>query len=156
MTRKAKHLGVTHAPGARTRGPARWAANAARRSRVARLGRRLGRHVFKTALRPAALYGSTVASLNLGTIRSMRREAGKAMGKAQGRSLTARLAVNQCDPGWGATKNPIMAWINEVWTGQVPSYTLQRACGWRSSKRLSSGSQYGGLEVPFARLSDCA
>ena len=56
---KAKHLGVTFRLGARTREPprksSRWAANAARRARVMRLGRRLGSHVFRTAVTPATL-----------------------------------------------------------------------------------------------------
>ena len=130
VARKAKHLGVMHGPGARTRATGqqvRWIKNAARRTRVARLGRRLGRHIFKTGLKPAALYGSSVTAMNLGTVRSMRKEAGRALGRVQGRSLTARLAVNQCDPGWDAAKNPIMAWVNEVWNAQVPVRTMQRA-----------------------------
>ena len=130
VARKAKHLGVMHGPGARTRATGqqvRWIKNAARRARVARLGRRLGRHIFRTGLKPAALYGSSVTALNLGTVRSMRKEAGQAFGGIQGRSLTARLAVNQCDPGWDAAKNPIMAWVNEVWTAQVPARIMQRA-----------------------------
>ena len=72
---KAKHLDVTFGPGARARegktAHSRWTQNAARRARVARLGRRLGKHVFIVGLRPAALYGSSVAAVKAGTIKSM-------------------------------------------------------------------------------------
>ena len=103
IARKAKHLGIDFGPGARTRSTlnknARWAANAARRARTIRLGRRLGKRAFGTGLKLAVMYGSTVAALGAGTITAMRRAAGRAISKSMGRSLTARLAVNQCDPG---------------------------------------------------------
>ena len=55
---KTKHLGAYFGPGAKTRegrsAQSRWTQNAARRAWVAGLGRRLGRHVFITGLRPAA------------------------------------------------------------------------------------------------------
>ena len=131
IARKAKHLGVDFGPGARTRSTlskkSRWAANAARRARTVRLGRRLGKRVFATGLKPAVLYGSTVAALGAGTITAMRRAAGRAIGKSRGRSLTARLAVNQCDPGWDAVRGPIMAWANEAWLQRIPTRTMQRA-----------------------------
>ena len=131
VTRKAKHLGIHHGPGAKTRGSgrttSRWSANVARRARVIKLGRRLGRHIFTTGLRPATLYGTTVAVLSKTTVRDMRKAAGSTLGRRQGRSLTARLTVNQCDPGWDATRNPIVAWANEAWLARVPRRTMQRA-----------------------------
>ena len=155
ITRKAKHLGVEFRPGARTRttpSSSRWAANAARRARTQRLGRRLGKRVFSTGLKPAVMYGATVAALGAGTIAAMRRSAGRALGKIRGRSLTARLAVNQCDPGWDAVRGPIMAWTTEAWTSRVPRRTMQRA--WmqgqitvnRSSRHhMSSGGAAGAF-----------
>ena len=99
---KAKHLGVYFALGGRTReltsGHSRWAATATRRHRVVRLGRKLGGHVFRTGLQPAALYGASVALPRLSTIRDMRRAAARTMGPLSGRSVIARLAVSKCDP----------------------------------------------------------
>ena len=131
VTQKAKHLGIEYGPGARTRAPSgaksRWVSNAARRARVTRLGRRLGRHVFATGLKPALTYGSSVAALNQATFNGMRRAAGKSMGTMHGRSLTARLAINRCDPGWDVVKGPILTWTSEVWQGRVPTRTMERA-----------------------------
>ena len=156
IARKAKHLGIDFGPGARTRSSlnkrSRWAANAARRARTVRLGRRLGKRVFATGLKPAVMYGSTVAALGAGTITAMRRAAGRAISKSMGRSLTARLAVNQCDPGWDAIRGPIMAWTNETWLQRIPALTMQRA--WmhghiqvhRSSRpHVSSGGAAGSF-----------
>ena len=130
VTLKAKHLGVLVGPGAKTKeggSKSRWTNNAARRARVVKLGRRLGRHVFTTGLKLAALYGSTVASLSLGTIRAMRKAAGKTLSRNKGRSLSAKLAVHRCDPGWDAARNPIMAWANQCWEKRVAQPAMQRA-----------------------------
>ena len=155
VVRKAKHLGIEFRPGARTRttpSSSRWVANSARRARTVRLGRRLGKRVFATGLKPAVMYGATVASLGRGNIVAMRRAAGKAIGKMQGRSLTARLAVNQCDPGWDAVRGPVMAWTAEAWCCRIPVRTMQRA--WmqaqlgvnRSSRHhMSSGGAAGAF-----------
>ena len=128
---KAKHLGVMFAPGARTREPprrqSRWAANASRRARMLRIGRRLGAHVFKTAVSPAALYGSSAAMPRLETVKSMRRDAARAFGPVQGRSITARLAVNRCDPALTVVSKPIAAWAQAVWDARIPAETSRSA-----------------------------
>ena len=157
ITQKAKHLGIEYGPGARTRAPkgarSRWTANAARRARVTRLGRRLGRHVFATGLKPALMYGSTVAALNQGTFNAMRRAAGRTLGNMRGRSLTARLTVNQCDPGWDAIKGPIQTWTSEVWMSRVPTRTMERAwmhaqsCVSTSSRPQSSSGGAAGTYI---------
>ena len=56
----------------------------------------------------------------------------------RGRSLTARLAINQCDPGWDALKGPILAWATQVWIGRVPKHTMQRA--WMHAQARVSSS----------------
>ena len=112
MARKAKHLGKQFGPGGRTRdlkgARSRWVSNAARKARTAGLGRRLGVHVFRTGLRPATLYGASVAIPRLGIVRSMRRAAARAISRKQGRSIIARLTVHQCDPALDALRSPIM------------------------------------------------
>ena len=58
---RAKHLGIHFGPGPKTKegkaGAVRWVANAARRFRVNKLGRRLGSHIFSTGLKLAVLFG---------------------------------------------------------------------------------------------------
>ena len=131
VCRKAKHLGACFAPGARTRdqrgGGSRWAKLSKKRARVQKLGRRLGAHVFKTGIQPAALYGASVAVPKLGVVRSMRRTAARTIGEVQGRSVTARLTIHRCDPAVEAIKRPAMAWVNAIWDSQVPVSVMQRA-----------------------------
>ena len=65
MRVKAKHLGVSFRPGAKTRqglAGSRLVENAKCTARAARLGSRLGKDIFRTGLAPAALYGSAVAT----------------------------------------------------------------------------------------------
>ena len=131
INKKAKHLGIQFGPGGRTRdlpgAQSRWVQNSARRARTIRLGRRLGVHVFRTGLRPATMYGSTVAIPRIGIVRAMRKAAAKAISRKQARSVTARLTVHQCDPAYDAIRNPIMAWARECWTKQASAYTMKRA-----------------------------
>ena len=142
VARKAKHLGTIFGPGAKSKTgnakSSRWAKIASKRARAIKLGRRLGRHVFTTGLKPAALYGSTVTSASLGTIRAMRKAAGRALGRGQGRSLSAKLAVHRCDPGWDAARNPIMAWTNQCWEKRVSQNAMQRA--WMHARVTIAGS----------------
>ena len=153
---KAKHLGVLFGPGARTKEPprksSRWTANTARRARVMRLGRRLGTHIFRTAVTPAALYGSSVAMPRLGTERSMRRDAARAFGPLRGRSITARLAVNRCDPAQQIVSKPIAAWCQAVWDARVSTDTLQSAWKYASCRMIQSGRpsvSAGGAAAAF-------
>ena len=131
VARKAKHLGVQFGPGGRTKDPSgrnsRWIRNAARTARTIRLGRRLGAHVFSTGLKPAVLYGSSVAIPNATVVKHMRRAAGKVIGPMKGRSLIARLAVNLCDPCWDTIRKPISAWVDAVWDQRLPAVKMKRA-----------------------------
>ena len=162
VTRKAKHLCIEFRPGARTRvtpTSSRWAANAARRARTIRLGRRLGKRVFSTGLKPAVLYGASVAAMGRCNVTAMRRAAGKAIGKTRGRSLTARLAVNRCDPGWDTVRSPVMAWVTAVWSTRAPGRTMQRA--WMHAQgavnqsarpHMSSGGAVGAYFVALKTI----
>ena len=131
VKKKAKHLGVTIRPGGKTKEPggkdSRWTKNANRRARMMRLGRRLGSHIFRTAVAPSALYGSSVALPRIGTVREMRRDAARAFGPLLGRSITARLAVNACDPALQVIKKAIAYWTEAVWDESVLDATLRYA-----------------------------
>ena len=137
--RKAKHLGILHGPGAKTKegrgGESRWISGAARCARVKKLGRRLGVHVFSTGLKPAVLYGSSVAVPRLSTLKAMRRAAGRTIRRMKGRSLTARLTVNKCDLAWDTLQAPMLAWVRAVWDCRVPRRTLFRA--WLQGRHMA-------------------
>ena len=136
LRRKAKHLGIDFAPGARTRQGltnSRWVQNARRASGAARLGRRLGRHVFRTGLSPAATYGSVVAMPKRGTMVQMRRAAARAIGPVKGRSTAARLAVNKLDPTWTVISRTVMQWASSIWDASTSPQLLQHA--WRYALR---------------------
>ena len=131
MKSKAKHLGILFGPGARTREPSGrglgWAENAARRKRVFRLGRRLGAHVFKIAVSPSALYGSSIAVPVLRTVRSVRGDAARAFGPIKGRSTA-----------WIVVTKPITAWVGTVWDGKVPTETLAAAWKFASTRMIAT------------------
>ena len=136
LRRKAKHLGIDFAPGARTRQRlrhSRWVNNVKRASRTARLGRRLGRHVFRTGLAPAVTYGSVVAMPKRGTLLQMRRAAARVIGPIKGRSMAARLAVNKVDPAWTVISRTVMQWAGSIWDATMCPQLLQHA--WRYALR---------------------
>ena len=156
LRRKAKHLGIAFGPGAKTRQGrtknSRWVDNAKRASRVIRLGRRLGRHVFRTGLAPAAMYGSVVAMPKRGTLSDMRRVAARAVGPTKGRSTAARLAINKCDPAWTVINRTVMQWASAVWDAAMCPRVMQHA--WRYALRraietgkpsISAGGAAGAL-----------
>ena len=127
----AKHLGIILGLGAKTKEgrvkESRRVANAAKRVSVTKLGRRLGTHIFNTGLRLAVLYGASVAAPRMRTVLAMCRAAGRTIGKERGRSLTARLVVNSCDPGWDALHASIMAWVKAAWGDKVPCGVIETA-----------------------------
>ena len=146
---KAKDLGVHFGLGGRTRELTsrrpRWAAIASRRNRVVKLGRKLGGHVFRTGLQPAALYGASVALPRLSTIRDMRRSAARTMGPLSGRSVAARLAVSKYDPSCEAVKRAIMAWVNARW--DCPNLHANMARAWMQAQITVSASKRPSASV---------
>ena len=92
------------------------------------MGRRLGSHIVPSAVIPAALYGSSVALLRIGTVKALRRNAARAFGPIQGWSVTARLAVHNCDPALEVIGKPIAAWASAIWDHRIPRSTMCSAC----------------------------
>ena len=125
VSRRAKHLGIHFGPRAKRKdgqkAPSRLAANAAERARVTRLGKRLGPHMFASGLKPAWLYGASVSMPKSNIIAAMGRAAGRVSGKTKGRPRTARLAMNNCDPGWDAVRAPILASATGLQSRKVPT-----------------------------------
>ena len=163
LKNKAKHLGVVFTPGARTRQGAktasRWADNAQRAARTLRLSRRLGRHVFRTGLTPAVLYGTSVAMPKITTVASMRRAASRVFGRIGGGSTLARLTINQADPAWEAVRRSVWAWATAVWNESVDRDLMQRA--WQHAVResiksrapsISSGGAAGAFIDAISRV----
>ena len=128
---KNKHLGVHFAPGGRTRdlvgGSSRMASVVKRCARVARLGRRLGSHVFRTGIQPSVLYGASTALPRLKVVKQLRQVAARAIAPVSGRSITARLAVARCDPALEAVRKPIMAWVSTIWDTQALDHVMAKA-----------------------------
>ena len=163
MKTKAKHLGVEFTPGSRTREPrrekSRWALNAARRARAIRLGRGLGVHAYKTAIVPAAVYGSSIALPTLGTSRALRREVARAMGPLLGRSIVARVTVARCDPEYTIVKKAVFPWLQAVWERRIDSETMVSAwkqahiaTGLSTRPSVSAGGAASGYIAALRRV----
>ena len=123
-----------------------------RRNRAVRLGRRLGLHVFRTGLHPAALDVASVAIPKLSTINDLRRSCARTMGSLTGRSVSARLSIAGCDPSFDAIKRAIMSLVNAIWDNCSLHGTMTRA--WMHaqatvSPQNDSRSPLGALQGPL-------
>ena len=134
-----RRLGITVKSKAKLAGKkSRWLSIASRCYRAVRLGRRLGGHVFRTGLQPAALYGASVAIPSIGIVRGMQRAAARTVGPLSGRSVTARLATARCDPAYEAARRPIAAWVNAIWECSFLHPKMARA--WMHAQSVVAGS----------------
>ena len=121
VAREARNLGVDFrlGKGAREGGGAvykdRWRAAKRLVKRVKRLGHRPGAHVVNIGLIPSVSYGTAITGVADSALGGWRSMAAAAYGSYVGRSLTARLTLEQADPGLGAVTGPIMEWISAWW-----------------------------------------
>ena len=103
-----------------------------RRVRAKRLGSRLGLHVFRTGIIPAAQYGVATSYSAKAIIAGKRIAASHVLGPSKGSSVTARLAIHQCDPAYDLTVKVIKTWVHAVWDQQVESSVM--AAAWRRAQ----------------------
>ena len=134
---KASNLGVLFQPGARTKA-SKAVSTVKRRIRARRLGARLGMRVFRTGILPASSYDSTVAYPGKGTLAQMRVAAAAVLGLTKGISVTARLAIHQCDPARYLAMRAIKTWVDAVWDQQVEATVMSSA--WRRAKNRFESS----------------
>ncbi len=104
-----------------------------RGKRVARLGRQGAAHVIRTAAVASTTYGATVTGMTDSMLSCIRTMMASAFGPLGGRSATARLAMEGCDPGHKVVVQPVVDWFREVWEGIVDAGTLRDA--WRYAQR---------------------
>ena len=74
------------------------------------MGRRLGHHVYSTGVLPATTYGASIAYPPASAITQMRTTASRLLGTTKGSSVTARLAINRCDPEKELVAKAINTW----------------------------------------------
>ena len=119
--------------GARSGGRAvyrdRWRAVKRLKERVKRLGHRPGAQVVNTGLIPSVKYGASVAGVMDRALAGWRSLAAAAYGNNGGRSITARLALEQADPGREVATGPIMDWITAWWDDSLDKDVMHDA--WR-------------------------
>ena len=86
--------------------------------------------VTKAVLVPSGLHGVRCMGMPPTRLKAFRTTIGRCLpGKHAGRSLTWRLAVQQCDPIHPCRIEPIVAWAEAVWDEQLDDADLHRA--WR-------------------------
>ena len=126
-----------------------------RRVRAKRLGARLGLHVFRTGIMPAAQFGVATSYPTKTTISGMRTAASSTLGSAKGSSVTARLAIRQCDPAYDLAVKVIKTLVNAVWDQQVEGAVM--AAAWRRAQgheanHHSKSAQFGAAGAFAAAL----
>ena len=141
VKRKVRNLGVDYSAG----GKVSRAANVVRQGRVLKMKGRFGRalrmghgvatSVTRVAFVPSVLYGVAVHGVNEQQLTNLRSMAARARGRMGGRSVTARLLVEDADPAYYAViKKQIGAWIAAVWDEGVQGDILRDAWRWGVKK----------------------
>ncbi len=103
---------------------------AARKARRAgRLGATAAPLLVKGAVTPSALYGTMVTGITDQACEKLRVETARSYGQLRGRSVTARLLMENNDPGLAVVQKPIMAWVEGVWDSLLTEGQFQQA--WR-------------------------
>ena len=132
---KVKNLGVDFAAGGKRKtfpGGAqktRMKAAGAKLNRALRMGKKLAPTSAKTAITASITYGVTVNGVTEEELGRMRRMAARAYGPIQGRSITARLWMEEADPGHVIIRKQVGQWVQAVWDDLLPSDVLHDA--WR-------------------------
>ena len=162
VMRSAKNLGVDYVVGAKARrrgntvAKERWRAVHRVKERVRRLGTRAAACVTNTGLIPSVKYGANITGVSDGALGAWRKLAASMYGSTRGRSITARLAMEQADLAQGVVKQAIMAWVNAWWDGDMGQEDMEAA--WRYAIRTVGMSTRpnqaveGGAGAYFAAL----
>ncbi len=117
---RVRNLGVDFSMGKRGgRGPgpeqrARAKEADRRAKRAGRLGTTAAPWLIRGATVPSALYGTAVTGITDLMAEKLRTDAARAYGPLRGRSATARLIMENNDPGLLVVKKPLMAWVEAV------------------------------------------
>ncbi len=133
MKKSVRNLGVDYQLGGRKRRDlqvGRYALWKSRAGRIARLGKAGGAFVMKTAAVKSITYGAAVCGMTDSMLACVRTMMAKTLGPLGGRSATARLLMEKCDPGLQVVVLPIMEWFNAVWGKVIPMDVMQDAWRW--------------------------
>ena len=98
-----------------------------KKGRALRLGRRLAPAITRTAMTTSITYGVGVIGVTEESMRRMRRMAARAYGPMQGRSVAARLWMEDADPAYVVLRKQISHWVQAVWDGLLPRDVMQDA-----------------------------
>ena len=97
--------------------------------RIMRLGGKLAMYVARAALIPSVTYGASVTGMCDGMLATVRAMMAKTRGKMGGRSTSARLYMEEADPGVNVVVEPVMQWVEAWWEGIISKETMEEA--WR-------------------------
>ncbi len=130
---KVRNLGVDFSMGKR-QGKGTGAEQRLRTEAAARKTRRAGRLgtsaaplLVKGAAAPSILYGTIVTGITDQACEKLRVDTARTYGLLQGRSVTARLLMENNDPGLAVVKKPVMAWAEGVWDSLLTADQFHQA-----------------------------
>ncbi len=133
LKKSVRNLGVDYQLGGRKKRDlqmGRYVLWKSRTGRIARLGKVGGAFVMKTAAVKSITYGASVCGMTDSMLACVRTMMAKTLGPLGGRSATARLLMERCDPGLLVVVSPIMEWFNAAWDKIVPADVMQDAWRW--------------------------
>ena len=157
----AKNLGVDYAPGRKMRQKvtlmARWQKVKEKTKRCKKIGKQAALHVSRTALVPSISYGIECTGLASGALKDLRGVVARLAGPLNGRSVTARLAMWNCEPAYATVLAPLKAWWKACWRGSLPMQVLEAAlqgaaAAVEMSGRLEHSNVSGGAGAYLSSL----
>ena len=130
---KVKNLGIDFAAGGRKR-KGKQAVKEARQKgavkkygRVLRLGKKLAPIITRATVIASVSYGAAISGVTEESLRRMRRMAARAYGPMQGRSVTARLWMEDADPAFVILRKQVVHWVEAVWSDLMPMAVMHDA-----------------------------
>ena len=76
--------------------------------------------VIRAGLLPSITYGAEVTGVTEGLLKGWRTMMARGCGNVEGRSVTARLALEGVDLGKEVVVEAIMGWVNALWDDLLP------------------------------------
>ena len=148
MCRSTRNLGVDFGGGAvkikKKIQKSKWKSVQLRIPRTRALGGEAA-GVIRTGLLPSVTYGVEVTGVTEGLLKGWRTMMARGYGKSEGRSVTARLALEGVDPGKEVVLEAIMGWVSAVWDDLLPIEWMRDA--WMHAIKVVGMAAHPNSEV---------
>ena len=133
VCRSTRNLGVDFGVGGnkiiRKIQKVKWAEAKSKFERALKLGWRAAPSITRSGLLPSICYGAEVIGVTDGMLKGWRTMVARSYGNMGGRSVSARLALEDSDPGKQLVVEAVMSWVCAWWDDLMPKSDMYMA--WR-------------------------